>query len=75
LDILDAVKMTTQENAASGDFEAAGRSLRSLAPAFQNLSDNRADGLSEHDRPSKRPSRPGSHGRFSRSAIRPTRRP
>jgi len=44
LDILDAVKeLTAQEAAASGDFEAAGKSLKSLVAAYKNLSEDRED--------------------------------
>jgi hypothetical protein len=50
LDILDSVKeLTDQEAAASGDFEAAGKSLRTLVGAYQDLSENRDDAMRKHD--------------------------
>jgi hypothetical protein len=51
LDILNSVKdVATQEESAAGDFEAAGKSLRDLVGAFQDLSDNREDALRDYDR-------------------------
>jgi len=51
LDILDAVKeIAVQEGAAAGDFEAAGKSLRDLSGAFQDLSVNRGDAQRTYER-------------------------
>jgi len=51
LDILDALKdITMQEQAISGDFDAAGKSLRSLVGSFQDLTDSRNDALRAHER-------------------------
>ncbi len=51
LDILDAVKeLSVQENAAAGDFEAAGKSLRSLAEAYRDLGDNRERAVRQYER-------------------------
>jgi len=51
LDILDAVKeLTVQEAAAAGDFEAAGRSLRNLVSGFQDLGDNRDKAIRTHEK-------------------------
>ena len=51
LDILDAVKeLAVQENAAAGDFEAAGKSLRSLAEAYRDLADNRERAVRQFER-------------------------
>ena len=51
LDILDAVKeLTVQEAAAANDFEAAGKSLRDLVSAFQDLGDNREKAVRNHEK-------------------------
>ncbi|RPI97932.1 MAG: hypothetical protein EHM31_12690 [Candidatus Aminicenantes bacterium] len=51
LEVLDAVKeIADQEGAAAGDFEAAGKSLRDLSGAFQDLSDNRSDAQRTYER-------------------------
>ncbi|RPJ03249.1 MAG: hypothetical protein EHM31_01410 [Candidatus Aminicenantes bacterium] len=60
LDILDALKdITTQEEALSGDFDAAGKSLRSLAGSFQDLTDNRNDALRAYERASQEAAQAG----------------
>jgi len=51
LDVLDAVKeLTVQEAAAAGDFEAAGKSLRNVVSAFQDLGDNRDKAVRTHEK-------------------------
>ncbi len=60
LDILDALKdMTIQEDAISGDFDAAGRSLRNLAGSFQDLTDNRNDALRVFEKASEEAAQAG----------------
>jgi len=60
LEILDALKdITTQEDALSGDFDAAGRSLRSLAGSFQDLTDSRNDALRAYERASQEAAQAG----------------
>jgi hypothetical protein len=51
LDILDAVKeLTAQEAAAANDFEAASKSLRDLVSAFRDLGDNREKAVRNHEK-------------------------